>query len=250
MLLEFLDAGKEKETSVNLKQLLEEQDRIMSEQAQALDERQSEIETLTTEVESWKQKCSLTSKYLDKRQAEIKDLQSQASVVTEEKGRLETQLKELSSQQQATETDASSRIGKVEEEMKTLRRDKCTLEEQLRKKDYEIRKVNESKDDMMKSMREAFEIAKAKKAEYEVKLCTVKEQCQKDTRREMEEELRRARRDFQRQLEEKDRIIEEIKSGKEAVTENETRKNIDVAVTVVRQLFSLCYVYVSVTKLL
>ena len=89
--------------------------------------------------------------------------------------------------------------------------------------------MNESKENMLKSMREAFEIPKAKKAEYEIKLCTVEEQCQKDTRREIEEELRRAKRDFERQLEEKDRIIEEIKSGKEAVTENETRKNIDVA---------------------
>ena len=117
--MEFLDAGKEKETSLNLEKLIE---------------RQSEIETLTTEVESWKHTCSLTSEYLDKREAEMKDLHSQASVAREKKGRLETKLKELSSQRQAMETAASSRIGKVEEEMQTLRRDKSTLEEQLRKK--------------------------------------------------------------------------------------------------------------------
>ena len=69
----------------------------------------------------------------------------------------------------------------------------------------------------MKTMREALEVAKANKAEYEVKLATVREQCRSEMKREMEEEKRRLKRDFQRQLEEKDRSLEEIKCEKESV---------------------------------
>ena len=70
----------------------------------------------------------------------------------------------------------------------------------------------------MKTMREALEVAKANKAEHEVKLATVREQCRDEMkRREMGEEKRRFKRDFQRQLEEKDRSLEEIKCEKESV---------------------------------
>ena len=101
--------------------------------------------------------------------------------------------------------------------MKKLKEDHSSLVAQLKAKDEEIKNVNDSRDNIMKTMREALEVAKANKAEYEVKLATVREQCRSEMKREMEEEKRRLKRDFQRQLEEKDRSLEEIKCEKESV---------------------------------
>ena len=77
----------------------------------------------------------------------------------------------------------------------------------------------------MKTMREALEVAKANKAEYEVKLSTVREQCREEMRREMEEQIRRTKRDFQKQLDDKDRSLKEIKSENESKENTETLKS-------------------------
>ena len=88
---------------------------------------------------------------------------------------------------------------------------RASLESHLQRKEEELRKANDSRDNIMKTMREALEVAKANKAEYEVKLATVREQCREEMRREMDEEMRRTKRDFQKQLDEKNRSLEEIK---------------------------------------
>ena len=88
---------------------------------------------------------------------------------------------------------------------------RASLESQLKKKEEELRKANDSRDNIMKTMREALEVAKANKAEYDVKLATVRQQCREEMRREMDEEMRRTKRDFQKQLDDKDRSLEEAK---------------------------------------
>ena len=85
------------------------------------------------------------------------------------------------------------------------------MESQLKRKEEELRKANDSRDNIMKTMREALEVAKAHKAEYDVKLATVRQQCREEMRREMDEEMRRTKRDFQKQLDDKDRSLEEVK---------------------------------------
>ena len=178
----------------NLKQVLEEQDGIMTSQAQAIDERQNEIESLSTELQSWQEQCAFANKELEKKKSEIACLKQQTITASEEKKRAE----------------------KMAEEIEKLKEDRSPLELQLQKKDEEIRKLNDSRDTIMGTMREALEVAKAKTAEYEVKLSTVREQCRQEIRREMEEEMRRAKRDFQRQLDEKDKSLEEVKCEKES----------------------------------
>ena len=189
------DSGKEKETLSNLKKVLQEQDLIMTGQAQAIDERQSEIETLSTELQILQEKCSFTERELEKKKSEIANLKQQTLSASEERKLFE----------------------KMEDEMKKLKDDHSSHVAQLKAKDEEIKNVNDSRDDIMKTMREALEVAKANKAEYEVKLATVREQCRNEMKREMQEEKRRLKRDFQRQLEEKDRSLEEIKCKKENV---------------------------------
>lgn len=88
---------------------------------------------------------------------------------------------------------------------------RASLESQLKRKEEELRKANDSRDNIMKTMREALEVAKAHKAEYDVKLATVRQQCREEMRREMDEEMRRTKRDFQKQLDDKDRSLEEVK---------------------------------------
>ena len=189
------DSGKEKETLSNLKKVLQEQDLIMTGQAQAIDERQSEIETLSTELQILQEKCSFTEKELEKKKSEIANLKQQTLSAGTERKLFE----------------------KMEEEMKKLKEDHSSHVAQLKAKDEEIKNVNDSRDNIMKTMREALEVARANKAEYEVKLATVREQCRNEMKREMEEEKRRLKRDFQRQLEEKDRSLEEIQCEKESV---------------------------------
>ena len=189
-----------------MKQVLEEQDRIMTGQAQAIDERQNEIETLSAELQTWQEKCYFSEKELEKKKTEIASLKQQTLAASEEKKRLE----------------------KMDHEMQKLNEDRLSLEAKLQKKDEEIKKANDSRDNIMKTMREALEVAKANKAEYEVKLSTVREQCRQEIRREMDEEMRRTKRDFQRQLEEKDRSLEEIKSAEQAmVAERAERSKTD-----------------------
>ena len=161
------------------------------------------METLTTELQAWQEKCALRAKELEKKKEEIK--------------RLETQMKDLSNKQESKELNASVRLEKMEEEIRQLKQDRLDLEAQMEKKEEEIKKANESRDNTMKTMREAFEVAKAKKAEYEVKLATVREQCRQELRREMDEELRRTKRDYQRMLDDKDKSLEEVKHEKESV---------------------------------
>ena len=167
----------------------------MSGQAQAIDERQSELETLSTDLQILQEKCSFAEKELERKKSEIAYLKQQTLSASEERKLFE----------------------KMEEEMKKLKEDYSSHVAQLKAKDEEIKNVNDSRDNIMKTMREALEVAKANKAEYEVKLATVREQCRSEVKREMEEEKRRLKRDFQRQLEEKDRSLEEIKCEKENV---------------------------------
>lgn len=212
-----LDAGKDKEVIANLQKVLEEQDRTLTEQGQALDERQNEIETLTTELQVWQEKCALTTRELEKKKEEISGVKKQAFVASDEKKRLESQMKDMSSKQESTEQNANVRLMQMEEEIRKMKQDRSCLEAQLRKRDEEIRKAHDSRENIVKTMHEAFEVAKANKAEYEIKLATVREQCRQDLKREMDEELRRTKRDFQRQLNDKDKSLEEIKNEKESV---------------------------------
>lgn len=126
-------------------------------------------------------------------------------------------MKEMSSKQESTEQNANVRLKQMEEEVQKLKQDRSCFEAQLEKKDEEIRKAHDSRENIMKTMREALEVAKANKAEYEIKLATVREQCRQELKREMDEELRRTKRDFQRQLKDKDKSLEEIKNEKESV---------------------------------
>lgn len=117
------------------------------------------------------------------------------------------------------------------------------METQLNRKDEELRKANDSRDNIMKTMREALEVAKANKAEYEIKLATVREQCRQEMQREMEEQMRRAKRDFQRQLDEKDKSLEEIKIQKESVVKSQAADSNSECSNSVRpqvELFVLC----------
>lgn len=212
-----LDAGKDKEVIANLQKALEEQDRTLEEQGQALDERQNEMETLTTELQAWQEKCDRTTRELEKKKEEIISLKKQALVASDENKRLETQMKDLSCKQESTELNVSVRLEKMQEEIRQLKQDCLSLEAQLEKKDEEIRKAHDSRENTMKTTREAFEVAKAKKAEYEVKLATVREQCRQELKREMDEELRRTKRDYQRLLDDKEKSLEEVQSEKESV---------------------------------
>lgn len=189
----------------------------MTEQGQALDERQNELETLTTELQGWQEKCALTTRDLEKKKEEISSVKKQALVASDENRRLESRMKDMSSKHESTEQNANVRLKQMEEEMRKLKQDRSSLEAQLEKKDEEIRKANDSRENIVKTMRETFEVAKANKAEYEIKLATVREQCRQELKREMDEELRRTKRDFQRQLNDKDKSLEEIKNEKESV---------------------------------
>ena len=182
-----------------------------------MDERQNEIETLTTELQSWQEKCALTSKELEKKKVEISGVKKQAFVAGDEKKRLESQMKDMSSKQESTEQNANVRLQQMEEEIRKMKQDRSRLEAQLGKKDEEIRKAHDSRENIVKTMHEAFEVAKANKAEYEIKLATVREQCRQELKREMDEELRRTKRDFQRQLNDKNKSLEEIQNEKESV---------------------------------
>ncbi|XP_022781241.1 DNA topoisomerase 1-like [Stylophora pistillata] len=126
-------------------------------------------------------------------------------------------MKNMSNKNEVYERSASERMQNMEKEIAILQKERATLEEKLVKKDEEISKMNDSRDNIMKTMRQTLEVANAKKAEYEIKLSTIREQCKQDLRREMEEELRKTKRDYQRQLDDKDRSIEGIKHEKENV---------------------------------
>ena len=78
---------------------------------------------------------------------------------------------------------------------------RASLERQLQRNEEELIKANDSRDNIMKTMR-----AKANKAEYEVKLATVRKQCLQEMQREMDEEMWRKNRDIQKQ-----RSLEEVK---------------------------------------
>ncbi|XP_015764855.1 PREDICTED: kinesin-like protein KIF20B [Acropora digitifera] len=183
------DSEGEKEALSNMKQVLDEQDAVMANQAQEIEERQNEIESLCTELQTWQEKCSFAEKELDRRKTEISSLKEQTMTTSEENKRLE----------------------KLSEEIEKMKEARASLESQLKRKEEELRKANDSRDNIMKTMREALEVAKANKAEYDVKLATVRQQCREEMRREMDEEMRRTKRDFQKQLDDKDRSLEEAK---------------------------------------
>lgn len=210
ILLFFVDAGKDKDVIANLKKVLEEQDVLLAEQGQALEERQDELETLSIELQTWHEKCELATKELDIKKGEIASLKKKATAASDA-------MKDMSNKSEANERNIFERMQNMEKEIAMLQKERATLEEKLVKKDEEISKMNDSRDNIMKTMRQTLEVANAKKAEYEIKLSTIREQCRQDLRREMEEELRKTKRDYQRQLDDKDRSIEEIKHEKESV---------------------------------
>ncbi|XP_067050248.1 kinesin-like protein KIF20B [Acropora muricata] len=197
------DSEGEKEALSNMKQVLDEQDAVMANQAQEIEERQNEIESLCTELQTWQEKCSFAEKELDRRKTEISSLKEQTMTASEENKRLE----------------------KLSEEIEKMKEARASLESQLKRKEEELRKANDSRDNIMKTMREALEVAKANKAEYDVKLATVRQQCREEMRREMDEEMRRTKRDFQKQLDDKDRSLEEAKCVEKTKTVSKTSES-------------------------
>lgn len=157
-------------------------------------------------------------------------------------------MKDISSKQESTEQSANARLKQLEEEIQKLKQDRARFEAQLEKKDEEIRKAHDSRENIMKTMREALEVAKANKAEYEIKLATVREQCRQELKREMDEELRRTKRDFKRQLNDKDKSLEEIKNEKESVEKALAAERAETSKTdsstSVKQTVIVMYIYV------
>lgn len=157
-------------------------------------------------------------------------------------------MKDMSSKQESTEQNANARLKQMEEEIQKLKQDRARFEAQLEKKDEEIRKAHDSRENIMKTMREALEVAKANKAEYEIKLATVREQCRQELKREMDEELRRTKRDFKRQLNDKDKSLEEIKNEKESVEKALAAERAETSKTdsstSVKQTVIVMYIYV------
>lgn len=157
-------------------------------------------------------------------------------------------MKDISSKQESTEQNANARLKQMEEEIQKLKQDRARFEAQLEKKDEEIHKAHDSRENIMKTMREALEVAKANKAEYEIKLATVREQCRQELKREMDEELRRTKRDFQRQLNDKDKSLEEIKNEKESVEKALAAERAETSKTdsstSVKQTVIVMYIYV------
>lgn len=157
-------------------------------------------------------------------------------------------MKDISSKQESTEQSANARLKQMEEEIQKSKQDRARFEAQLEKKDEEIRKAHDSRENIMKTMREALEVAKANKAEYEIKLATVREQCRQELKREMDEELRRTKRDFKRQLNDKDKSLEEIKNEKESVEKALAAERAETSKTdsstSVKQTVIVMYIYV------
>lgn len=157
-------------------------------------------------------------------------------------------MKDISSKQESTEQKANARLKQMEEEIQKLKQDRARFEAQLEKKDEEILKTHDSRENIMKTMREALEVAKANKAEYEIKLAAVREQCRQELKREMDEELRRTKRDFKRQLNDKDKSLEEIKNEKESVEKALAAERAETSKTdsstSVKQTVIVMYIYV------
>lgn len=157
-------------------------------------------------------------------------------------------MKDISNKQESTEQNANARLKQMEEEIQKLKQDRARFEAQLEKKDEEIHKAHDSRENIMKTMREALEVAKANKAEYEIKLATVREQCRQELKREMDEELRRTKRDFKRQLNDKDKSLEEIKNEKESVEKALAAERAETSKTdsstSVKQTVIVMYIYV------
>lgn len=78
-----------------MKRVLEEQDRVMTNQAQEIDERQNEIETLSTELQTWQERCSFAEKELDRKKTEIANFKQQTSAANEENKRWDTMTEEI-----------------------------------------------------------------------------------------------------------------------------------------------------------
>ena len=225
-----LGAEKDREVIVNLQKVLEEQDCTLTERGQALDERQNELETLTAELQDWQEKYTLTRRELEKKKEDISVVKKQASVASDERKRLESQMKDMCSKQESTEQNANVRLKQIEEEIRKMKQDRSCLDAQLGKKDEEIR-------NMVKTMHEALEVTKANKAEYDIKLVTVREQCRQELKREMDEELWRTKHDCQQQLNEKDKSLEEMKNEKESVEKALAAERAKISSTLVRRKF-------------
>ena len=90
-----LDSEGEKEALSNMKRVLDEQDAVMANQAQEIEERQNEIESLCTELQTWQEKCSFAEKELERKKTEISSLKEQTMTASEENKRLETLSEEV-----------------------------------------------------------------------------------------------------------------------------------------------------------
>ncbi|KAK2570806.1 Kinesin-like protein KIF20B [Acropora cervicornis] len=185
---------KMKEEMMNMQKTIQERNKSVDELEQKL--RDSELE---------KQKAEELTGAL---KIELQPLRGQ---VVSLKDRLQAVTKdlELVTSDSEGEKEALSNMKRVLDEQDAEAG--ASLESQLKRKEEELRKANDSRDNIMKTMREALEVAKANKAEYDVKLATVRQQCREEMRREMDEEMRRTKRDFQKQLDDKDRSLEEAK---------------------------------------
>ena len=107
----------------NLKEAAHEQEVVMEAQGSAIDERQSDVESMTKEV-----------------------------------------------------VEKDKKLKKMEGQINRLKLKNQELEKEFAKKDAELDKASEGKEDILKAMREAYEVTKAKKAEYEARLTVVQEQ--------------------------------------------------------------------------
>ena len=67
----------------------------MTTQAQEIDERQSEIETLTNELQTWQEKCSFAEKEVERKKTEIATLKEKTVIVNEENKRSDNMSEEI-----------------------------------------------------------------------------------------------------------------------------------------------------------
>ena len=95
--------------------------------------------------------------------------------------------------------------------MKKLEEDKENLEDVLDEKERSLKKTEEQKEKTIKAMREALEIAKAKKIEYETNLKETKETCEREITEKYEKVTRwEPNLEFHSKLEEIEEALNEM----------------------------------------
>ena len=78
-----------------MKRVLEEQDDVMANQAQEIDDRQAEIKSLSSEMHTWREKCSFAEKELERKKTEIANLKEETLTFCEENKRLDKLSEEI-----------------------------------------------------------------------------------------------------------------------------------------------------------